>query len=127
MKYSLLLPLLVLPITVFALENTNKERQCLNVNESITVKSCLIVHGTGTDAEYVELNFSKKVFFIEKPIICYNTECDVRLGDQFNHLKVAEVYYLSEKNKKQTTRLIGKYWTCYKQIDGKINVCYREK
>jgi len=127
MKLIFFFALLSLSINVYALEDPSRYRQCFDSAGKNKIRSCLVVYGTDKDSKYTELSFRDKIYHIKQPIACKSEDCEYEMGEDLNYLTEAEKYFLDRRLKVISSNSNTKIWTCYKQVSGEINVCFKVK
>ena len=91
------------------------------------VHTCQIDSGGGAGGMYTTFKIGKQTYLIEESLICdENTACTVSLGSDPSRLKDATSYQRNVYTKREVPEgLYDQYWSCVRQIKGKMDVCYR--
>lgn len=96
-------------MTSLAYDITKYSGKCFEHNEK-NAFSCSIEKGVSSGGKFVYIEFDKKEFLIEQSTSC-GGKCKPYLGTTPENV-------LSAKNYKKDQ------WSCYKQEQGKMNICY---
>ena len=91
------------------------------------VHTCQIDSGGGAGGMYTTFKIGKQTYLIEESLMCdENTACTVSLGSDPSRLKDAATYQRNVYTKREVPEgLYDQYWSCVRQIKGKMDVCYR--
>ena len=91
------------------------------------VHTCQIDSGGGAGGMYTTFKIGKQTYLIEESLMCdENTACTVTLGSDPSRLKDAATYQRNVYTKREVPEgLYDQYWSCVRQIKGKMDVCYR--
>ncbi|WP_336950983.1 hypothetical protein [Acinetobacter sp. AS167] len=109
MKWILSLTLIIVSTTSFAYQITDYSGKCFTQNEKKTY-SCSIQKGVSAGGKFVYIEFDQKEYLIEQSTTC-GGKCKPYLGTTPENV-------LSAKNYKKDQ------WSCYKQEQGNMNICY---
>ena len=111
----------------FAHENPSLKGQCLVPQGKQQVHTCQIDSGGGAGGMYTTFKIGKQTYLIEESLMCDdNTACTVTLGSDPSRLKDAATYQRNVYTKREVPEgLYDQYWSCVRQIKGKMDVCYR--
>ena len=111
----------------FAHENPSLKGQCLVPQGKQQVHTCQIDSGGGAGGMYTTFKIGKQTYLIEESLMCdENTACTVSLGSDPSRLKDATSYQRNVDTKREVPEgLYDQYWSCVRQIKGKMDVCYR--
>ena len=112
----------------FAHENPSLKGQCFVPQGKQQVHACQIDSGGGAGGMYTTFKIGKQTYLIEESLMCDdNTACTVTLGSDPSRLKDAATYQRNVYTKREVTEgLYDQYWSCVRQIKGKMDVCYRQ-
>ena len=110
-----------------ALENPSLKGQCFVPQGKPQVHACQIDSGGGAGSMYTTFKIGKQTYLIEESLMCdENTACTVSLGSDPSRLKDATSYQRNVYTKREVPEgLYDQYWSCVRQIKGKMDVCYR--
>lgn len=91
------------------------------------VHTCQIDSGGGAGGMYTTFKIGKQTYLIEESLMCdENTACTVSMGSDPSRLKDAATYQRNVYTKREVPEgLYDQYWSCVRQIKGKMDVCYR--
>ena len=111
----------------FAHENPSLKGQCFVPQGKQQVQACQIDSGGGAGGMYTTFKIGKQTYLIEESLMCDdNTACTVTLGSDPSRLKDATTYQRNVYTKREVPEgLYDQYWSCVRQIKGKMDVCYR--
>ena len=111
----------------FAHENPSLKGQCFVPQGKQQVQACQIDSGGGAGGMYTTFKIGKQTYLIEESLMCdENTACTVSLGSDPSRLKDATTYQRNVYTKREVPEgLYDQYWSCVRQIKGKMDVCYR--
>ena len=111
----------------FAHENPSLKGQCFVPQGKQQVQACQIDSGGGAGGMYTTFKIGKQTYLIEESLMCDdNTACTVTLGSDPSRLKDATSYQRNVDTKREVPEgLYDQYWSCVRQIKGKMDVCYR--
>ena len=111
----------------FAHENSSLKGQCFVPQGKQQVHACQIDSGGGAGGMYTTFKIGKQTYLIEESLMCdENTACTVSLGSDPSRLKDAASYPRNAYTKREVPEgLYDQYWSCVRQIKGKMDVCYR--
>ena len=111
----------------FAHENPSLKGLCFVPQGKQQVHACQIDSGGGAGGMYTTFKIGKQTYLIEESLICdENTACTVSLGSDPSRLKDATSYQRNVYTKREVPEdLYDQYWSCVRQIKGKMDVCYR--
>ena len=111
----------------FAHENPSLKGQCFVPQGKPQVQACQIDSGGGAGGMYTTFKIGKQTYLIEESLMCdENTACTVSLGSNPSRLKDAASYQRNVYTKREVPEgLYDQYWSCARQIKGKMDVCYR--
>ena len=112
----------------FAHENPSLKGLCFVPQGKQQVHACQIDNGGGAGSMYTTFKIGKQTYLIEESLMCdENTACTVSLGSDPSRLKDATTYQRNVYTKRVVPEgLYDQYWSCVRQIKGKMDVCYRE-
>ena len=112
----------------FAHENPSLKGLCFVPQGKQQVHACQIDNGGGAGSMYTTFKIGKQTYLIEESLMCdENTACTVSLGSDPSRLKDATTYQRNVYTKREVPEgLYDQYWSCVRQIKGKMDVCYRE-
>ena len=108
-------------------ENPSLKGQCFVPQGKQQVQACQIDSGGGAGGMYTTFKIGKQTYLIEESLMCdENTACTVSLGSDPSRLKDATSYQRNVDTKREVPEgLYDQYWSCVRQIKGKMDVCYR--
>ena len=108
-------------------ENPSLKGQCFVPQGKPQVQACQIDSGGGAGGMYTTFKIGKQTYLIEESLMCDdNTACSVTLGSDPSRLKDAATYQRNVYTKREVPEgLYDQYWSCVRQIKGKMDVCYR--
>ena len=111
----------------FAHENPSLKGLCFVPQGKQQVHACQIDNGGGAGSMYTTFKIGKQTYLIEESLMCDdNTACTVTLGSDPSRLKDATTYQRNVYTKREVPEgLYDQYWSCVRQIKGKMDVCYR--
>ena len=111
----------------FAHENPSLKGLCFVPQGKQQVQACQIDSGGGAGGMYTTFKIGKQTYLIEESLMCDdNTACTVTLGSDPSRLKDAATYQRNVYTKREVPEgLYDQYWSCVRQIKGKMDVCYR--
>ena len=111
----------------FAHENPSLKGLCFVPQGKQQVQACQIDSGGGAGGMYTTFKIGKQTYLIEESLMCDdNTACTVTLGSDPSRLKDATTYQRNVYTKREVPEgLYDQYWSCVRQIKGKMDVCYR--
>ena len=111
----------------FAHENPSLKGQCFVPQGKQQVHVCQINSGGGAGGMYTTFKIGKQTYLIEESLMCDdNTACTVSMGSGPSRLKDAASYQRNVYTKREVPEgLYDQYWSCVRQIKGKMDVCYR--
>ena len=111
----------------FAHDNPRLKGLCFVPLGKQQVHSCQIDNGGGAGSMYTTFKIGKQTYLIEESLMCdENTACTVSLGSDPSRLKDATTYQRNVYTKRVVPEgLYDQYWSCVRQIKGKMDVCYR--
>ena len=111
----------------FAHENPSLKGLCFVPQGKQQVHACQIDNGGGAGSMYTTFKIGKQTYLIEESLMCdENTACTVSLGSDPSRLKDATSYQRNVDTKREVPEgLYDQYWSCVRQIKGKMDVCYR--
>ena len=111
----------------FAHENPSLKGLCFVPQGKQQVHACQIDSGGGAGGMYTTFKIGKQTYLIEESLMCDdNTACTVTLGSDPSRLKDAASYQRNVDTKREVPEgLYDQYWSCVRQIKGKMDVCYR--
>ena len=112
----------------FAHENPSLKGLCFVPQGKQQVQACQIDSGGGAGGMYTTFKIGKQTYLIEESLMCDdNTACTVTLGSDPSRLKDATTYQRNVYTKREVPEgLYDQYWSCVRQIKGKMDVCYRQ-
>ena len=112
----------------FAHENPSLKGLCFVPQGKQQVHACQIDNGGGAGSMYTTFKIGKQTYLIEESLMCdENTACTVSLGSDPSRLKDATSYQRNVDTKREVPEgLYDQYWSCVRQIKGKMDVCYRQ-
>ena len=112
----------------FAHENPSLKGLCFVPQGKQQVHACQIDSGGGAGGMYTTFKIGKQTYLIEESLMCDdNTACTVTLGSDPSRLKDATTYQRNVYTKREVPEgLYDQYWSCVRQIKGKMDVCYRQ-
>ena len=112
----------------FAHENPSLKGLCFVPQGKQQVHACQIDNGGGAGSMYTTFKIGKQTYLIEESLMCdENTACTVSLGSDPSRLKDATTYQRNVYTKRVVPEgLYDQYWSCVRQIKGKMDVCYRQ-
>ena len=108
-------------------ENPSLKGQCFVPQGKQQVQACQIDSGGGAGGMYTTFKIGKQTYLIEESLMCDDsTACTVTLGSDPSRLKDATTYQRNVYTKREVPEgLYDQYWSCVRQIKGKMDVCYR--
>ena len=108
-------------------ENPSLKGLCFVPQGKQQVHTCQIDSGGGAGGMYTTFKIGKQTYLIEESLLCdENTACTVTLGSDSSRLKDATTYQRNVYTKHEVPEgLYDQYWSCMRQIKGKMDVCYR--
>ena len=111
----------------FAHENPSLKGLCFVPQGKQQVHACQIDSGGGAGGMYTTFKIGTQTYLIEESLMCDdNTACTVSLGSDPSRLKDAASYQRNVDTKREVPEgLYDQYWSCVRQIKGKMDVCYR--
>ena len=111
----------------FAHENPSLKGQCFVPQGKPQVQACQINSGGGAGGMYTTFKIGKQTYLIEESLMCdNNTACTVSMGSDPSRLQDATTYQRNVYTKREVPEgLYDQYWSCVRQIKGKMDVCYR--
>ena len=111
----------------FAHENPSLKGLCFVPQGKQQVHACQIDNGGGAGSMYTTFKIGKQTYLIEESLMCdENTACTGSLGSDPSRLKDATTYQRNVYTKRVVPEgLYDQYWSCVRQIKGKMDVCYR--
>lgn len=113
-------------VQTFAHENADRKGQCFVVDGKNITKPCVVSSGGGTGGLYTALKIDKQKFLIEESTMDPDSdERPIFMGKDGDHVMDAVYYYRDGKTKKVIKNYKDDSWSCYSQIKGKLDVCYR--
>lgn len=113
-------------VQTFAHENPDRKGQCFVVDGKNISKTCVVSSGGGTGGLYIALKIGKQKFLIEESTMDPDSdERPIFMGKDGDHVMDAVDYYRDGKTKKVIKNYKDDSWSCYSQIKGKLDVCYR--
>jgi len=113
-------------VQTFAHENPDRKGQCFVVDGKNITKTCVVSSGGGTGGLYTALKIGKQKFLIEESTMDPDSdERPIFMGKDGDHVMDAVDYYRDGKTKKVIKNYKDDSWSCYSQIKGKLDVCYR--
>ena len=112
----------------FAHENPSLKGLCFVPQGKQQVQACQIDSGGGAGGMYTTFKIGKQTYLIEESLMCdENTACTVTLGSDPSRLKDAATSQRNVYTKREVPEgLYDQYWSCVRQIKGKMDVCYRQ-
>ena len=112
----------------FAHENPSLKGLCFVPQGKQQVHACQIDSGGGAGGMYTTFKIGTQTYLIEESLMCDdNTACTVSLGSDPSRLKDAATYQRNVDTKRVVPEgLYDQYWSCVRQINGKMDVCYRQ-
>ena len=112
----------------FAHENPSLKGLCFVPQGKQQVHACQIDSGGGAGGMYTTFKIGTQTYLIEESLMCDdNTACTVSLGSDPSRLKDAATYQRNVDTKRVVPEgLYDQYWSCVRQIKGKMDVCYRQ-
>jgi hypothetical protein len=123
MKVLVFSGLLLMGMSAAAYQNPDKIGECFVVGQAKQKGSCTVMTGGDVGSHYINLQFNHQEYLIEKSTSC-GGNCQPYLGTIPEDVLQAKMYY----RQYQTQQIMNKHnkndWTCYKQIKGKLDVCY---
>ena len=108
-------------------ENPSLKGLCFVPQGKQQVHACQIDSGGGAGGMYTTFKIGTQTYLIEESLMCDdNTACTVSLGSDPSRLKDAASYQRNVYTKREVPEgLYDQYWSCVRQIKGKMDVCYR--
>jgi hypothetical protein len=126
MKKIFLSLILSLPSLAFANDLMSFDAECFVVDGKNKTEQCTFI--TGNDGTHVlsALELKNAVYFTKTPLDCVGQiGCQALLGTDEKHLNKAEFYVRDGKTKKVVNEAKLDDWGCYKQSNGKVDICSR--
>jgi hypothetical protein len=121
-----LLSSLLISSVVIAHENLERIGQCFVADGKNITKACVISSGNVAGGKYTLLTIGEKEYLIEEPTVNLESqERSISMGSDSDELLEAVDYYRDGKTKKVIKNYKDDSWSCYSQIKGKLDVCYR--
>ena len=124
---KVLLVLSFVSASAFAHENEAIKGRCMIIDGTNKIVPCKIVTGGGAGGMYTTYKVGKKEITVEESTMCKNDEatCDTTMGTNSSKSMPAKNYYRDYRTKKVINDLPkkGNYWSCTKQIKGKLDAC----
>jgi len=121
-----LLSSLLISSMVIAHENLERIGQCFVADGKNITKACVISSGNVAGGKYTLLTIGEKEYLIEESIVNLESqERSISMGSDSDELLEAVDYYRDGKTKKVIKNYKDDSWSCYSQIKGKLDVCYR--
>lgn len=121
-----LLGSIFLTSAAFAHENPDRKGQCFVVDGKNITKPCVVSSGGGAGGMYTALKIGKQNFLIEESTMNPDSEeRSIVMGKDVDHFMDAVEYSRDFKTKKVIKNFKSDSWSCYSQIKGKLDVCYR--
>lgn len=121
-----LLSSLLISAAAFAHENPDRIGKCFVVDGKNITKGCIVASGGGAGGLYTLLTIGKKEYLIEESTMNPDSEeRSISLGGDSDELLEAKEYYRDKKTKKELKEYKEGAWLCYKQVNGKMDACYR--
>ncbi|QWZ59892.1 hypothetical protein I6L28_15120 [Acinetobacter pittii] len=112
----------------FAHENSDRIGKCFVPNGKNITSPCVISSGGGAGGMYTLLTIGETEYLIEESTM--NPDSDKRsiaMGSDSDDLLEAVDYSRDFKTKKVIKNFKSDSWSCYKQIKGKLDICYKIK
>ncbi|MHC3122285.1 hypothetical protein [Acinetobacter sp. GN11] len=126
MNKILIMLTMFISVQTFAHENPDRMGQCFVVDGNNLTKPCIISSGGGTGGLYTALRIGKQNFLIEESTMDSDSdERPVFMGKDDDHMVDAVNYYRDGTTKKLIKNYKDDSWSCYSQIKGKLDACYR--
>lgn len=123
-----LLSSLFISVAAFAHENPDRIGQCFVVDRKNISKGCIVSSGGGAGGMYTLLTIDEKEYLIEESTQNPDSEeRSISMGGDSDELMEAKEYYRDNKTKKELTKYKEGAWLCYKQVNGKMDACYRTR
>ncbi|MGK7250979.1 hypothetical protein ACSNOU_18160 [Acinetobacter oleivorans] len=121
-----LLSSLLISSVVIAHENLERIGQCFVADGKNITKACVISSGNVAGGKYTLLTIGEKEYLIEESTVNLESqERSISMGSDSDELLEAVDYYRDGKTKKVIKNYKDDSWSCYSQIKGKLDVCYR--
>ncbi|MER8075383.1 hypothetical protein [Acinetobacter pittii] len=112
----------------FAHEYPDVKGQCFVVDGKNIPKPCIVSSGGGAGGMYTALKIGKQNFLVEESTMNPDSEeRSIVMGKDVDHLMDAVDYSRDFKTKKVIKIYKDDSWSCYKQIKGKLDACYRTR
>lgn len=123
-----LLSSLLISAAAFAHENPDRIGKCFVVDGKNITKGCIISSGGGAGGMYTLLTIGEKEYLIEESTMNPDSEDrSISMGGDSDDLLEAIEYSRDFKTKKVIKNFKMNSWSCFKQIKGKLDVCYRTR
>lgn len=113
---------------VIAHENLERIGQCFVADGKNITKACVISSGNMAGGKYTLLTLGEKEYLIEESTVNLESqECSISMGGDSDELLEAKEYYRDKNTKKELKEYKEGAWLCYKQVNGKMDACYRTR
>lgn len=123
-----LLSSLLISAAAFAHENPDRIGKCFVVDGKNVTKGCIVASGGGAGGMYTLLTIGEKEYLIEESTMNPDSEDrSISMGSDSDDLLEAIEYSRDFKTKKVIKNFKMNSWSCFKQIKGKLDVCYRTR
>ncbi|PUV05593.1 hypothetical protein DCD77_08240 [Acinetobacter baumannii] len=123
-----LLSSLLISASALAHENPDRIGKCFVVDGKNITKGCIISSGGGAGGMYTLLTIGEKEYLIEESTMNPDSEDrSISMGGDSDDLLEAIEYSRDFKTKKVIKNFKMNSWSCFKQIKGKLDVCYRTR
>lgn len=121
-----LLSSLLISAAAFAHENPDRIGKCFVVDGKNITEGCIVASGGGAGGMYTLLTIGEKEYLIEESTMNPDGEKrSISMGGDSDELLEAKEYYRDKKTKKELSEYKEGAWLCYKQVNGKMDACYR--
>ncbi|HEC0323204.1 hypothetical protein ABTI07_03580 [Acinetobacter baumannii] len=128
MKKVLVMLVAFFTVQAFAHENPDSKGQCFVVDGKNITKSCIVSSGGGAGGMYTALKIGSQNIHIEESTMNPDSEDrSISMGGDSDDLLEAIEYSRDFKTKKVIKNFKMNSWSCFKQIKGKLDVCYRTR
>ncbi|EPP5028248.1 hypothetical protein ACUQWF_003814 [Acinetobacter baumannii] len=123
-----LLGSIFLTSAAFAHEYPDHMGKCFVVDGKNITKGCIISSGGGAGGMYTLLTIGEEEYLIEESTMNpASEERSIAMGSDSDDLLEAIEYSRDFKTKKVIKNFKMNSWSCFKQIKGKLDVCYRTR
>lgn len=119
---------ILISTSAIAHENSDRIGKCFVVDGENITKGCIVSSGGVAGGMYTLLTIGEKEFLIEELTMNPDSEeRSIAMGGDSDELLEAKEYYRDKKTKKELTAYKEDAWLCYKQVNGKMDACYRTR